>query len=211
MHLLPRDETFFDLLVEQAKLALEASALVANSLGARAGEPDTHSSAQKVRDLELRGDEALREINRRLHRSFITPIDPEDIHQLSALIDEVLDHLDAAAYRIEAFGLERSYERIAEVARMAHGCAEAMFEAIETLQQTGVKNPDELTNRCEAINRRELETENRVRQLIRDLFANEKDAIALMKQKDIYELLESVGDCCEDVADVLEAIAVKNS
>lgn len=211
MNLLPREETFFDLLLEHAKLALEASTLVANGSDATAVQPNTHNTAQKVRDLELKGDEALREIKRRLHKSFITPIDPEDIHQLSALIDEVLDHLDAAAYRIEAFGLERSYERIAEVARMVHRCAEAMYEAIETLQQGGVKNPDELTKRCEAINRRELETENRVRELIRDLFANEKDAIALMKQKEIYELLESVGDCCEEVADVLEAIAVKNS
>jgi uncharacterized protein Yka (UPF0111/DUF47 family) len=211
MHLLPRDEKFFDLLVEHARIVLDASSLVANGSRSGPGQSDAHAMAEKVRELELKGDDALREINRRLHKSFITPIDPEDIHQLAALIDEVLDHLDAAAYRIEAFGIDGSSERVAEVARMVHGCAEAMFEAMESLQRDGVKNPDELTKRCEAINRRELELENRVRELVRDLFANEKDPIALMKQKDIYELLESAGDCCEYVADVLEAIAVKNS
>lgn len=211
MNLLPRDETFFDMLVEQARNVLDASILVADGLSSSPNQPDAHATAQKVRELELKGDEMLRAINRRLHKTFITPIDPEDIHQLSALIDEILDHLDAAAYRIEAFGFERSSERAAEVARLVRGCAEATFEAMETLQHMGVKNPDELTLRCETIQRRELETENRVRELVRDLFANEKDPIALMKQKEVYELLESAADCCENVADVLEAIAVKNS
>jgi uncharacterized protein len=86
-----------------------------------------------------------------------------------------------------------------------------MLKALESLERDGVKRPDELTARCEEINLREIETENRVREVVRDLFATERDPIALIKQKDYYELLESTADRCEDVAEILEAIALKNS
>ena len=149
-------------------------------------------------------------MNRRLHKTFITPIDPEDIHQLASLIDEILDHLDAVAYRFEAFGLEDSPVRVPEIARMVHGCVEAMSRPSKSSRRW-VQKADELTKRCEEINQREFKTENRVRQVVRDLFANERDPIALIKKKEVYELLESTGDCCENLADVLEAVAVKNS
>jgi len=202
MQWLPRDEKFFDLLVDQAGIVREASRVVANGLGS--------SAANKVRELEIKGDDAVREIRRRLHKTFITPIDPEDIHELAELIDEILDHLDAASYRFDAFGMEASGS-VTEIAGMVNGCVEAVFEAVEALRREGVKKPAELAACCDLINRREFETENRMRELLRDLFKNEKDPIALIKQKEIYELLESTADCCEDVADVLEAIAVKNS
>jgi uncharacterized protein Yka (UPF0111/DUF47 family) len=84
-------------------------------------------------------------------------------------------------------------------------------QALETLNREGVKNPDELTRQCDGIQRRELEIEDRVREAVRHLFATEQNAIALIKQKEIYELFESAGDGCKNVADVLEAVAVKNS
>jgi hypothetical protein len=202
MELLPRDENFFDLLIEQAKTVFDASNLLAAEFCEGAGQPDSLGTAQKVRDLERKGKEAARQTYRRLHKTFITPIDPEDVHELASRIDEILDHLHWVAYRLEAFG---------DLARMVHGCVEATLEALKVLQREGVKKPDELTKSCEEINRRELETEERVRALIRDLFKTERDPIALIKQKEVYELFESTAHCCEDVADVLEAIAVKNS
>jgi uncharacterized protein len=98
-----------------------------------------------------------------------------------------------------------------EIARMVHECVAATLEALETLEREGVQKPDELTKRCEEINRRELATEERVREVVRDLFANERDPIVLIKRKEVYELLEATADCCENVATVLEGIAVKNS
>jgi uncharacterized protein Yka (UPF0111/DUF47 family) len=205
MRFLPHDEKFFDLLVEQGRIAFDASKALAEGLGS------SRTTAARVRELERKGDEQTRLIYRRLHKTFITPIDPEDVHQLASRIDEILDHLDAAAYRFDAFGLEGSPGPIPQIARMVQGCVESTLKALEALQQDGVGKPDNLTTWCEEINQRELETENRVRELVRDLFATESDPITIMKRRDVYELLESTADCCENVADVLEAIAVKNS
>src|SRR6202044_679239 len=105
MHLVPQDEKFFDLLVAQARIVLDASRLIAEGLQS-SGQPDFLGTAQKVRDLERKEEEAARQIYRRLHKTFITPIDPEDIHALAMEIDEILDHLDAAAYRCDAYRME---------------------------------------------------------------------------------------------------------
>src|SRR5580700_7266713 len=134
MHLLPQDEKFFDLLVDQAKIVLDASRLIAEGLQS-SGQPDFLGTAQKVRDLERKEEEAARQIYRRLHKTFITPIDPEDIHALAMEIDEILDHLDAAAYRFEAYGIGRSAERMPEIARMVQECVGATLEALETLER----------------------------------------------------------------------------
>jgi uncharacterized protein Yka (UPF0111/DUF47 family) len=211
MQLLPRDEKFFDLLVAQAKLAFEASTVLADGLGGGKKESTAAATAQKIRDLKCKGDDALRQIYHRLHKTFITPIDPEDIHALATGIDEILDHLEAVAYRVSAYEIDGSENVLAEIARLVHECVGATLQALETLEREGVKKPDELTQHCEEINRRELETEDRVRAVIRDSFANERDPIALIKRKEVYELLESTGDSCENVANVLEGVAVKNS
>jgi len=210
MHLLPQDEKFFDLLVDQAKIVLDASRLIAEGLQS-SGQPDFLGTAQKVRDLERKEEEAARQIYRRLHKTFITPIDPEDIHALAMEIDEILDHLDAAAYRCDAYRLEGTPDGMPEIAGLVNECVGATVQALETLNREGVKNPDELTRQCDGIQRRELEIEDRVREAVRHLFATEQNAIALIKQKEIYELFESAGDGCKNVADVLEAVAVKNS
>jgi predicted phosphate transport protein (TIGR00153 family) len=203
MHLLPRDDKFYDLLTNQARIAVRAASLLAGGLG--------DDVAQQIRDLEREGDQALRQITRRLHKTFITPIDPEDIHQIASGIDEILDHVEAAAFRIEASGLDRPPERMAEIARMLNGCVEATLQAMQILERDGVGKPDELTRQCDEINRIESEIEDRVRAAVRELYAAERDPIVLIKLKDIYELLETAADCCEDVADTLEGIAVKNS
>ncbi len=210
MQFLPHDEKFFELLVAQIKIVFEASSVLAEGLGGT-NTADAGGIARKIRELEKSGDIALRQIYQRLHKTFITPIDPEDIHELATRIEEILDHLESVAFRIDSYGMGRLLGEMPEVARMLHGCIAATRNAIEVLERDGVKKPEELTKCCQEINRRELAIEDKVRELVRELFAKESDAIALMKQKELYELLESTADCCEDVADVLEAISVKNS
>src|ERR1700722_16379154 len=121
MHLLPQDEKFFDLLVEQGQVVLEASRLIADGLQG-SGQPDFLGSAQKVRELERKEEAAARQIYQRLHKTFITPIDPEDIHELATGIHEIIKHLDAVAYRCDAYRLERPPEGMPEIARQIHEC-----------------------------------------------------------------------------------------
>jgi uncharacterized protein len=141
MQLLPRDERFFELLVEQAKLAFDASRAFAEMMANGYAPADSVGAAQKVRELERKGDEAARQIYRKLHKTFITPIDPEDIHQLAASIDEILDHLDAAAYRMDAYGIGKSAVCAPEIARMVHECVAATLRAVETCNARAFRNP----------------------------------------------------------------------
>lgn len=211
MHLLPRDEKFFTLLIEHSRIVLEASSLLTNGLRASSGATKFSETARQIRNLERKADEATRNIYCRLHKTFITPIDPEDVYQLASRIDEILDHLDTAAYCIEAYALNNTPEAIAEIAGLVNGCINATVEALETLQRDGTESSANLVSRCEDINQREFETEERVRLAIRALFANERDAITLIKQKEIYEILAAAAKSCESVAEALEAVAVKNS
>lgn len=211
MELLPRDAKFFELLGEQAQLVREASNLLEKGVLGAAGGGDFAITAGQVRNLERKGREALSAINRRLHKTFITPIDPEDITYLSTMIDEVLNQLDAAAYRMDAFGLGKSTESLPEAAAMARDCVDAMCDAVEALGREDVWKSGELTEKCEEVNRRGLDSENRIREIVRKLFARERDAIALIKQKEVFEMLETTCDSCERVANILESIAIKNS
>ena len=207
MQLLPQDEKFFTLLAEQSSIVLEAASALAEGMRGT----DSLGTAQHVRDLERKGEEVLRNIYRRLHKTFITPIDPEDIHHLASEVDKILDHIDAVAYRLDAYEMKRPTGPLVEIAVMLEGCVGVTHRAMQFLEKEGVKKPDELTTLCEEINRQEIQTEERVRAAIRELFANERDVISLIKQKEIYELLESAADSCETVADALEGVAVKNS
>src|SRR5262249_48923658 len=157
-----------------ARIVRDASDTLASCLKTANHAGDT---ARQVRELEHQGDAAVRKIYRLLHRSFITPIDPEDIHHIASLSDEILDHLDAVAYRIEAYDIEGSRQPLSEVAGMVHDCVQATCSAVETLQREGVRKPEELTRQCEEVNRREWAAEERLRAVVRDLFANERDPI----------------------------------
>ena len=211
MSLLPHDEKFYDLLTKQAKIAAEASSILAKAGSSGEADSGFGLAAEQIRTLEQKGDDLLHDIDRRLHKTFITPLDPEDIHALASHIDEVLDHLDGTAYRLDAFGFDKPPAKLADLTRMVDSCVRKVAQAFEFLEKEGVKKPDELTQQCDEINRLESETETQVRQAIRDLSASEKDAISLIKQKEIYEFLERTADLCEDLADILAAVAVKNS
>ena len=210
MQFLPRDHKFFDLLVDHARMALNASSVLAQGIS-EGGTEQGRNMASRIRDIERAGDKALRELDRKLHQTFITPLDGEDIHELGSTVDDILDHLDAVAWRIDAYGLNDSPGDLPQIVQMVHGCIESSVAALQSLQKNGVDKPDELTDLCQEINARELATEDRVRVVMRDLFRTERDPIALMKKKEVYDLLEQTGDYCETLADVLESVAVKNS
>jgi predicted phosphate transport protein (TIGR00153 family) len=204
MKLMPRDEKFFSLFLSQVELICEAARLLLD--GVKAGPSRLATVATEIRSLENQGDEVIHEIFTKLNQTFITPLDPEDIHSLSTALDDVLDGIEDAAHRMVAYRLDPITGTVVELAEVIYSCSRVLQKAMEALDQ---KKP--VLEHCIEINRLENEADIIVRSAVASLFDNEKDAIQLIKLKEIYEFLEDTTDRCEDVADVLQNVVVKNS
>jgi predicted phosphate transport protein (TIGR00153 family) len=204
MRLLPREEKFFQYFLEQASIITQASKMLME--GAKAGSASLATSAIRIRELEQKGDEIIHEIYTRLNSTFITPLDPEDLHSLSSHLDDVLDGIEDAVHRMVAY-------RVAEIpATMIELCA-IINQSAESLQRAfiALSKNEKMIDHCIEVNRLEEVADQLVRSAVSDLFQQEKDPIQLMKLKEVYEFLEQTTDRCEDVADVLQNVVVKNS
>lgn len=204
MRLLPRQEKFFTCFLEQVRLISEASRLLLE--GVKCGNSQLARTAVRIQQLEHEGDEIIHEIFTRLNQTFITPLDPEDIHSLSSRLDDVLDGIEDAGYRMVAYRLEPIPPTVVELCTVVHDCALSLEKAFEALNKD-----QKLLEHCIEVNRLEDYADQLVRRALADLFENEHDPIALIKQKEIYEFLEDTTDRAEDVADVLQNVVVKNS
>lgn len=204
MRLLPRQEKFFNSFIDQVRLIAEASKLLLEAV--KEGNSHLSRAAVRIQQLEHEGDEIIHDIFTRLNQTFITPLDPEDIHSISSRLDDVLDGIEDAAYRMVAYRLEPIPPTVVELCEVVHDSAKSLEKAFEKL------NKDEkLLDDCIEVNRLEDYADLLVRRAVAELFQQEKDPIALIKQKEIYEFLEETTDRCEDVADVLQNVVVKNS
>lgn len=204
MRLLPRQEKFFELLLNQINIILEAARLLVD--GARAGNSELAKNAALIKQLEREGDEVIHDIFTRLNQTFITPLDPEDIHGLSSRLDDVLDDIEDTAYRMAAYRLEPIPPTVVQLCEIVHDCAKSLAKAFEALNRE-----QRLIEHCIEVNRLEDYADQVLRQAVADLFENERNPIALIKLKEVYEFLEDTTDRCEDVADVLQNVVVKNS
>ena len=204
MRLLPREEKFYDLFSQQAELISEASRLLLD--GARAGNSRLAVVATEINNLEHKGDEVIHEIFTRLNQTFITPLDPEDIHALSSALDDVLDGIEAAVHRMVSYKVNPIPPTVIALVEVIYACCSVLLKAFQALE----KNQKVMVH-CIEINRLENEADRLVRTAVSDLIDQEKDPIQLIKLKEIYEFLEDTTDRCEDVADVLQNVVVKNS
>ncbi|MEP6716219.1 MAG: DUF47 family protein [Terriglobia bacterium] len=204
MRLFPREEKFFDLLEEQADRIVEASRLL--NEGIRGSAQSLARMAGEIKRVEVEADRITHALFTRLNQTFVTPLDPEDLHSLGAALDDVLDYIEDAAFRLTAYRVDPVPEGAAELTAIIYACCETLQKAIAKLKTSGNTLDD-----CIEINRLENQADALVRQLVTRLFEEETDAITLIKHKEIYEVLEATTDRCEDVADVLQTIVVKNS
>jgi hypothetical protein len=204
MNLLPKDERFFELFSQHAALICQSSGLLLSGL--RDGYEGICSVSDDITVLERRGDEIVHDIFRRLEGTFLTPIDPEDIQALATSLDNVLDIIEDAAFRIVAYRLDPIPEAAVRLAEMVKGGCDSVSRAL-----TALKDKQSLAEDTIEINRLEDEADTLERTLVADLFRSERDPITLIKHKEVYEVLEAATDRCEDVADVLQGVAVKNS
>lgn len=204
MNLLPKDEKFFYLFERHSQILCRAAKLLISGLND--GYDGVCRIQNDIGQIEDEGDHVVHEIFERLRSTFITPFDPEDIQALATSLDDILDGIDDVTFRIVAYRLKPIPPAVLVLAEKVSACCALLSEALVALHK---KKP--VVNLCIEINRLENEADKLERNLLAELFRNEKDAIALIRQKEIYELLEATTDRCEDVADVIQNVSVKNN
>jgi len=203
VRLLPRDEEFFDLFVEVAIRGERAAELLHQLFTM----PDRMTyCAEAIKRLENEADEITHEVVNRLDRTFITPIDREDIHLLASDLDDVIDRIDGTARRAQIFRLGAAPVGIAELCITIRRMTAEIVQAVRKL-----RGKEDVMRHCVEAKRLEEEGDALYHQMLGRLFDTEKDPIQIIKWKEIYDILETTIDEGEDVANDIESIVLKNA
>ncbi len=205
INFVPKEEKFFDFLSQQAENLMKAADFFKAAI--KDGKLD-EDEVKKIHALEQEGDTLAHEITDMLNRTFITPIDREDIYALANQLDDVLDMLNAMAGRIRLYKLSPSDEYFAQFIDLIDQAAAALSQAVRHMPDT--KRQRRVLDYCIEINRLENLGDAVREKAIGSLFENEKDPMQVIKWKEIYEVAEGSLDKCEHVAKLIEAILVKH-
>ena len=197
-------EQFFDLFEQHAERSREAAVLLGGML--RDGI-DQEQQAARVKAVEHEGDEITHAVIERLHQTFITPMDRGDIHELISRMDDVLDLIEASAERLALYDIRTVEPEARELAEVLEKAVVEMGAAVRTLRD--LKDRPRLLVHCTEINRLENLGDQLLRRAVARLFRESRDPIHVMKWKEIYDYLENAIDRCEDVANVIEGVALE--
>ena len=210
--LLPREGSFFELFNRHANCVITA-AQAFGLLVEHYGDPQLREQyTREVDEAERAADRVTQEVNRLIHTTFITPIDREQIHELINLMDDVADLLQDAAEAMTLYDVNRMTEQIRQLADLCLRCCERVKEAVGLLSRLAEPSAAEAALKiCGEIDRLESDADRVLRGAISQLFRTEPDVRELIKLKAIYELLETVTDKCEDVANQIEGVVLENS
>jgi predicted phosphate transport protein (TIGR00153 family) len=201
--ILPHEETFLEMFVELAENIQAGASAMVDLLENFTNVP---VQVEIIKGLEHKGDNLTHHVMKRLDQTFITPFDREDIHELSSKIDDVLDLTDAAASRLVTYRVVSIRPGVADLARVLFEATKEIVAAVKLLEKQ-----NHILNHCIEINRLENEGDRLSRALIAQLFDEEKDPVQIIKWKEIIEVLETAIDKCEDVANVIESVTLKNA
>jgi uncharacterized protein len=204
--LMPKADEFFDDFDSQANCTLEGAKLLHDLL---VDFRDVPAKVQRIKDVEHKGDEVTHRAFERLHKQFITPFDRAEIHRLLSRIDDVLDLADAASERILMYEITEVPDDARELAAVLVQCAEKMKEAVNALRL--IKKPEQILAACQEIDRLESKADHLLRAGVAKLFRGATDPLRVMKWKEIFDLLESATDRCEDVANVIEGVVLEHA
>lgn len=202
--IIPQDKIFFNILEQQSDLVLKAAQLFRKMLN----EPENFSeNVKEMKLLEHQGDEIVHKMIHRLHKCFITPIDQEDLADLTSLYDDVLDYIDSVANRIFMFEIKNPDDIIKEFADIIE---KQVIEVNEALRHVRKMKQEEIENRSKQVHSLENVADDLHDKAIIKLF-KEKDPIKIIIMKEIYDFLEEITDKCEDVCLVIQDIVLKNA
>ena len=197
---------FFDYFEQHAQKTLEAAKLLQAML---ASPSDLADRARRIKQVEHEGDVITHKAVETLHKTFVTPIDRGDIHRLITRLDDILDLIDATSERVWLYGINI-------VDRDAMQLSDLLVESVTQVNRamTGLRNlkdREALIEICKEINRLENEGDTLLRSALARLFSGDKDPVTLIKMKELYDFLEDAVDRCEDVANILEGVALEYS
>ena len=204
--LMPREGKFFDLFNAHAERIVEGARELA-AMMSRFDELDAH--AQRIDGAERAADKITHETIALLHRTFITPFDREQIHALITTMDDILDLIQDVAESVAIYDLRRITPEAKQLADICQMSCDRVKTTVGLL--TNVKRSEAILKCCEEIDRLESDADRVMRSALSKLFREESDLKQVMKLRVIYDLLETITDRCEDVANVIEGIVIENS
>ena len=200
---MPQDGEFFVLFQKQAENIVAGATAFVRMLEHFSGVPE---QIQSIKAIEHTGDEITHQLFRKLNQTFITPFDREDIHELGSTMDDVIDLIDAAASRFALYRITDVRPGTTDLSKILATATVEVKEAVHAMQ-----SPDEALRRVIEINRLENDSDRMCRVLIAQLFEEENNPIEIIKWKEIFEVMETAVDKCEDVSNVIESVILKNA
>lgn len=202
-NLLPRDNAYEKMFSEMAGYLIEGAQLLKSTF---ADYRDVDAKVQQLKDIEHKCDDLTHRLLVKLHQTFITPFDREDIHALISSLDDVVDYVYAAGERLRMYDIQKPPAAAAELTEIIIKQAQQLKKAV-----SGINKHREVLDCCVEINRLENEADRCVNAGLSSLFKTERDPINLIKMKELLEVLEIATDKAEDAANVLETIVLKMS
>ena len=201
--LIPREMRFYDDFIALGEQIRGGAALLAEML---APERPMWEKADRIKEVEHTCDNLTHEIIQRLHRTFVTPLDREDIHTLASSLDDVIDAIDEAAANVRLYRLDHVRQEARVMAGIIKSCTDQIVVALRAFERrSGVAAA------AVELNRLENEADRVHQNALQRLFDEETDPITIMKWKEVIDLLEEAADRCEDVANVVEGVVVKHA
>lgn len=203
--IIPQSKHFFDMLEHQADVVVEGAESL---LDMTKDFKDVAVKRDRIKDIEHRGDEIVHEIADSLNRTFVTPIDHDDLSKLTSRLDDILDYIEAASHRMWSYELKTMHPDMIKLSEVIVASAKEVRHAVYDLRD--FKKKDEIFQHCIEVNRLENVGDDITHVAVAGLF-KKYDAVEIIKMKEILEHLEIATDKCEDAADVIKDVFVKNS
>ncbi|TDU25658.1 hypothetical protein DFR24_4103 [Panacagrimonas perspica] len=204
--LMPREGRFFsyfDEHAEQIVLGAEQLTALMRSVG------ELEERKRNIENIEHRADKVTQQTMQLLHHTFITPMDRDDIHQLITRMDDILDLMEDVSQCMFLYDIREVTDAAVELADLCLTSAQKVKAAVSELNN--LKNSKHILELCSEIDRLEGDSDRVMRSAMAKLFREETDAMQVLKMKEIYQLLESVTDRCQDVANIIEGIVIENA
>ena len=203
--LIPKEEKFFDMFKTQAEHVVKSAKALVDILEHYNYET-LDTKAAEIRTLEHEGDILTHDIIRKLNQTFVTPFDREDIYALTTRLDDVLDLIEGTINRMKMYKIKHVTPELITIAKIVLLSSQEIYNAISKMHDL-----PHILDHCIEINRLENEADLVTRQIIGHLFDDQPDPLEIIKWKEIYEYIEFATDKCEDIANILEGIMLKNS